>query len=388
MVIRPLWTNLIEQLWKERSIIWLTAPRRVGKTTLAKSIPETTYIDCEIPSRRRDVEDTEAFLQRHNGQRIILDEIHRIADPSNLLKVAADHFPDTQILATGSSTLAASARFRDTLAGRKRSLHLQPVLVTELPLFNATLEKRILHGGLPEQLLASAPNETDFREWIESYWARDILELFAVGKRHAFLNFLELLWLQSGGLCELSNLAAPCQVSRQTLANYLDILSATGVVRVLRPFAKNPTREILAMPKVYGFDTGFVCHVRGITNLRADDMGTLWEHLVLDTLHFHLPAEEIHYWRDKQKHEIDFVWAPRKAPPVAIQCKWRASACDPADFKPFTSLYPHAPRWFIAADRPGWITRKHQGQPYTETSLDGLAELIANHLNPQTSPQA
>ena len=385
MIPRPLWTNRIEQCWSERPIIWLTAPRRVGKTTLAKSIPEVIYIDCELPSQRRDVEDTESFLRRHAGRRIVLDEIHRIQDPSNLLKLAADHFPGTHVLATGSSTLSASARFRDTLAGRKRSLHLQPILATELPLFNAHLEKRLLHGGLPGQLLAASPSEADFREWIEAYWARDILELFAVGKRHAFLKFLELLWLQSGGLCELSHLATPCQVSRQTLANYLDILNATGVIRVIRPFAKNPTREILAMPKVYAFDTGFVCYVRGLDNLRPDDMGTLWEHIVLDSLHFELPQEEIHYWRDKQRHEIDFVWAPRKGPPVAIQCKWRAAACDPGDFKPFTSLYPNAARWVIAADRTNWTSRTHQSQPYIETGINGLAELIASHLKSQTA---
>ncbi|MEI8293341.1 MAG: ATP-binding protein [bacterium] len=379
MIQRSLWTNRIEHYWCERPIIWLTAPRRVGKTTLAKSLADTIYIDCELPSQRRDVEDTESFLRRNAGRRIVLDEIHRIEDPSNLLKVAADHFPGTRVLATGSSTLSASARFRDTLAGRKRSLHLQPILATELPLFHASLEKRLLHGGLPEQLLAASPSDTDFREWMEAYWARDILELFAVGKRHAFFKFLELLCLQSGGLCELSQLATPCQVSRQTLANYLDILHATGVVRVIRPFAKNPTREILAMPKIYAFDTGFVCHVRGFDSLRSEDMGTLWEHLVLDFLHFELPPEEIHYWRDKQRHEIDFVWAPRRGQPVAIQCKWRVAACEPDDFTPFTSLYPNAARWVIAADRKDWMARAHKGQLHIETGLDGLSELIANH---------
>lgn len=381
MISRPLWLDLIEKSWSERPVIWLTAPRRVGKTTLARSIPETIYCDCELPSIRRDAEDTEAFLQAHAGRRIILDEIHRLSDPSNLLKVAADHFPGTHILATGSSTLAASARFRDTLAGRKRSIHLQPVLAGELDAFGATLPKRLLHGGLPAQLLAPAPAPDDFSEWIEAYWARDILELFSVGKRHAFLKFLELLWLQSGGLCELSNLAAPCQVSRQTLANYLDIFAATGVIRILRPFAKNPAREIVAMPKIYAFDTGFVCHVRGLTSLRPDDMGKLWEHLVLDALIFHLPAEEIHYWRDKQKHEIDFVWAPRTAAPVAIQCKWRAAAGDPEDFHAFSHLYPSADRWILAADRATAITRTHKGKTYTETGLDALPELIAKHLD-------
>jgi predicted AAA+ superfamily ATPase len=208
----------------------------------------------------------------------VLDEIHRLADPSTLLKIAADHFPDVHVLATGSSMLGASARFRDTLAGRKRTVRLLPVLHRELPAFGIrSPERRLLHGGLPEQLTAPGLPEKDFTEWIEAFWARDILALFSIGKRYSFLRFLELLWSQCGGLCELTSFTAACEASRQTLANYLDIFAATGVVHVLRPFATNPTREIVAMPKVYAFDTGFVCHARSIDSLRADDKGPLFE---------------------------------------------------------------------------------------------------------------
>jgi len=65
------------------------------------------------------LDDPEAFLQSLRGKRIVLDEVHRLQNPSELLKIAADYFPDTKILATGSSTLGVSAKFKDTLAGRK-----------------------------------------------------------------------------------------------------------------------------------------------------------------------------------------------------------------------------------------------------------------------------
>ena len=174
------------------------------------------------------------------------------------------------------------------------------------------------------------------------------LALFSIGKRYSFLRFLELLWSQSGGLCELTSFTAACEASRQTLANYLDIFAATGVVHVLRPFAMNPTREIVAMPKVYAFDTGFVCHTRSIDSLRVDDKGPLFEHLVLDELLFEAGAEEIHHWRDKQKHEIDFVWTPRGRSPVAIECQWRASRFDPTAMHSFATLHPKAAFWLVA----------------------------------------
>lgn len=377
---RPLWRGRIEQEWRERRVVWLAGPRRLGKTTLVRSLPDIAYFDCDLPSVRRDADDTEAFLRRHRGRRIVLDEIHRLADPSALLKIAADHFPDVHVLATGSSMLGASARFRDTLAGRKRTVRLLPVLHRELSAFGiGSPERRLLHGGLPEQLTATGLPEKDFAEWIEAFWARDILELFSIGKRYSFLRFLELLWVQSGGLCELTKFTAPCEASRQTLANYLDIFAATGVVHVLRPFATHPTREIVAMPKVYAFDTGFVCHARSIDSLRVDDKGLLFEHLVLDELLFEAGAEEIRHWRDKQKHEVDFVWTPRGRPPVAIECKWRVARFDPTAMHSFATLHPKAAFWLVAEDRHSWTTRRYGAIELTECGPEHLPELMARH---------
>jgi predicted AAA+ superfamily ATPase len=379
-VDRPLWRDRIEQQWRERRIVWLAGPRRLGKTTLVRSLPDIDYFDCDLPRVRRDADDAEAFLRQHRGRRIVLDEIHRLADPSTILKIAADHFPDVHVLATGSSMLGASARFRDTLAGRKRTVRLLPVLHRELPAFGiGSPERRLLHGGLPEQLTAAGLPEKDFAEWIEAFWARDILELFSIGKRYSFLRFLELLWAQSGGLCELTSFTAACEASRQTLANYLDVFAATGVVHVLRPFATNPTREIVAMPKVYAFDTGFVCHARSIDALRADDKGPLFEHLVLDELLFEAGAEEVHYWRDKQKHEIDFVWTPRGRAAVAIECKWRASRFDPTAMQSFAALHPQAALWLVAEDRQSWTTRRHGAIEVIECGLAHVPELMARH---------
>ncbi len=352
MVIRNFWQDAIETAWRERPVVWLTGVRRAGKTTLVRSLSETKYYDCELPRVRRVIEDDpEGFLQDLGKGRVILDEIHRIENPSELLKIAADHFPQLRVLATGSSTLGASARFRDTLAGRKRHLHLPPVLFSELSGFNSgDLKTRLLHGGLPENLLASDIPEKDFVEWLDAYWARDIQELFRLEKRAAFLKLLELLLAQSGGLCELNQLAPACGASRQTLSNYMGVLEATGAVHIIRPFSSNRQREIIAMPKVYGFDTGFVCNARGWRNLRQEDLGGLWEHLVLDELRAHFQAGEIFYWRDKQKHEVDFVVARKGKPPIAIECKWKMKSASTKNFPSFKTLYPDARLLLVATD--------------------------------------
>ena len=116
---RPFWKETIEEAWTRKGVVWLRGVRRVGKTTLAQSLDRVRYFDCELPGVRRRIESPESFLRHNRGARIVLDEIHRLPNPSEILKIAADHFPETRVLATGSSTLGASARFRDTLAGRK-----------------------------------------------------------------------------------------------------------------------------------------------------------------------------------------------------------------------------------------------------------------------------
>ena len=122
MVQRHYWLDLIERAWKTRSVIWLSGVRRVGKTCLCQSLSKVEYFDCELPRVRRMLADPQSFLDGLRGRRIVLDEVHRLANPSELLKIAAHHYPTTHIVATGSSTLGASTKFRDTLTGRKRDI--------------------------------------------------------------------------------------------------------------------------------------------------------------------------------------------------------------------------------------------------------------------------
>jgi uncharacterized protein len=73
-----------------------------------------------------------------------------------MFKIAADHHSRTHIVAACYSSLAASKRFRDTLAGRKRDLWLAPMCLLDMDF-------------LPEKHTGR-----DFQEWMDAYWAEDI----------------------------------------------------------------------------------------------------------------------------------------------------------------------------------------------------------------------
>jgi uncharacterized protein len=373
MIQRQFWQGLVESAWSERSIVWLAGVRRAGKTSLSQTLDDVQYYDCELPRVRRMMEDPEAFLAGLGKARIVLDEIHRLQNPSELLKIAADHYPQVRILATGSSTLGASSKFKDTLAGRKRNVWLTPMCLDDLQDANRTdLRHRFLRGGLPPFFLAETVPERDFQEWMDAFWAKDIQELFRLESRSSFQRFLELVMAQSGVIFEATKFAAPCEVSRPTIGNYLKVLEATFVAHVIRPFSTHRPTEIVAAPKVYGFDTGFVCYYRGWQELRRDDLGIMWEHFVLNEIMAKLQSREIFYWRDKRGHEVDFILATRRSDPLALECKWSARDFDARNMQAFRRQYPNGDNVVVAHDVERGFQQKYDQMTVRFESLSPL----------------
>ncbi len=355
---RAFWKSAIDEAWIGKRVVWLRGVRRVGKTSLAQSLDRVRYFDCELPGVRRRLESPESFLHHNRGSRIVLDEIHRLSNPSEILKIAADHFPDTRVLATGSSTLGASARFKDTLAGRKTDVFLTPMIFRDLVSFGRPdLDHRMLRGGLPPFFLEETLPERDFQEWMDAYWAKDILELFRLEKRAAFQRLFELMLTQSGGIFDASRFARDCGVSHTTIANYLAVLEATSVAHIVRPYSSDGSAEIVSAPRVFGFDTGFVSYHRGWSRLRPDDVGVLLEHLFLGEVMAHAPLLAVHYWRDKAHHEVDFVLLGRGRDPIAVECKRSEKAFDATSLAAFRRRHPRGANWLVIPEgTESWTT--------------------------------
>jgi uncharacterized protein len=386
IVRRPFWQELIEKAWQKKNIIWLMGVRRVGKTSLCQSLPSVEYFDCESPRVRQLFIDPEGFLESKRNRRIILDEIHRLDNPSEILKLAADHYPDVKVIATGSSTLGASAKFKDTLTGRKKEIWLTPLLLAEMISFgNTDLRHRLLFGGLPSFFAKDELPEEDYREWIDAYWAKDIQELFRVGKRYSFQKFTELLLANSGGQFEATKYAALCEVTRQTIANYLDVLEETFVVNVIRPYSTHKPTEIVMAPKVYGFDTGFVCYAKGWREIRKEDVGLLWEQCILNEINAYLQSRAIHYWRDKRGHKIDFVFYNKSNNSLTtIECKFNSLQLNSSksaittivkNIEAFRYHYPKGENFIVSSDIDTSFERNYSG---VRISFVNARDLIKN----------
>ncbi|MFC2172179.1 ATP-binding protein [Acidobacteriota bacterium] len=375
MISRSFWLNRIKGAWKKRPIVWLSGVRRVGKTTLARMIPEGLYMNCDLPSVCRSLVDPVPFFDALSpDSTVIFDEIHRLDDPSRVLKIAADEYPRVKILATGSSTLAATGKFRDSLTGRKHSIFLSPVLWNEcLGTFNVKdLDHRLLHGGLPEPLLAKEKDPAFFAEWMDSFYARDIQELFALRNRSGFLKLLQLLLRQSGGQLDYTQLARLSDLSRPTVKAHIEAMCIAHAVCLLPPFSGGGRREITRMPRGYAFDTGFISYAKGWDSIREDDRGLLWEHLVIDSLRSLVNDRDLFYWRDKSRRDVDFVVRGRRKRVHAIECKVRPDRLNPDNLIAFRSFYPHGDNYVVSPFVKMPYVRSIRGLSVRFCSIDKL----------------
>ena len=73
----------------------------------------------------------------------------------------------------------------------------------------------------------------------------------------------------------------------------------------------------------------------------------LWKHLVLDAL-IAAGRPKIHFWRDKQQREVDFVVPCNRDTVDAIECKWAPEAFEPRELGAFREQYPKEKNYVVS----------------------------------------
>ncbi len=207
---------------------------------------------------------------------------------------------------------------------------------------------------------------------MDSFFARDIQRLFGFRDMNRFNALLEYLLRQSGGQFEVTRTASALGITRPTVESHLAALEITHAVSLVRPFHGGGQNEIVKQPKIYGFDTGFVSFVSGWDPLRPDDLGILWEHLVLEHLQAHLPDLSPRYWRDKKGCEVDFVLVRNRDRVDAIECKWNPDAFDPTALGTFRKFYPHGNNYLVTPSCPLSYFKRFASLEVQVCDLDAL----------------
>lgn len=335
----PLLTSLLAQF----PAVVLLGPRQAGKTTLAfvakTTHPNAYYLDLELPSAQRQLDDPEAFLQAHRHQLVILDEVQRQPELFAVLRSVIDQRRRDgetagQFLLLGSASGVLLRQTSESLAGRVAQLELGPFQLREVYDQNTAsqdMNPLWVRGGFPLSWLAQADSTSlRWREmFISTYLEKDIP---ALGPRIPSTT-LRRLWTMlahhQGELLDASKLAAALAISGQTVARYIDLLCDLMLVRRLPAWSGNVGKRLVRSPKVYVRDSGVVHALLGLCTL--DDVlghpvaGSSWEGFVIEQLLAAAPHAQASFYRTSHGAEADLVLQLRNGQTWVIEIK-RSSA--------------------------------------------------------------
>lgn len=307
-----------------KKVVLLSGPRQVGKTTLAKSVTaKATYLNFDIPEDR-------LVIQRRQWQRstplLILDELHKMQRWKSFLKGIYDASPGIPpILVTGSARLDTFRKVGDSLAGRFFAYRLHPIDVQEAAALmppEEALERILRVGGFPEPFLDGSDEFSGRwrRTHLDAILRQDLLDLETVRDIQSIETLVVLLRTRVGAPVSYANLARDLERDAKTIKRWLTVLENLYVIFRVTPYSKKIARAILKEPKYYFFDSGAV---RG-------DEGARFENVVatslLKKIHYlqdvHGRDLSLHFIRNKERQEVDFLICRDGTPALAIECKW------------------------------------------------------------------
>ena len=371
MYKRSLYKKIWDQLSADKSMVMLAGPRQSGKTTFARDIvshdySDLVYFNWDLALDKRKLIADPIFFSKEprnslaSRPLVILDEIHKYRDWKNYLKGAYDQFQkEYQFLVTGSGRLEFSRKAGDSLAGRFLKFHIFPLTLAELsfgrrglrefmdhPLegFDSTSAKGMAEAfnslwelsGFPEPF--SKGRKAFWSTWASAYGqqiVRDDLKTMAdIRNLDVVETLFALMPTRVGSPLSMNNLAGDLQVAFDTVKSWLLLFDAFYLTFRLSPWTAKISRSILKEKKVYLFNFPVI-----------EDPGARFENLV--AVEFLRAVESwndqgagkfsLHYLRNKEKQEVDFLLAENNRPFLLVETKV-SDGTPPASLKAFQDV--------------------------------------------------
>lgn len=360
--------------WQEESLLSklkymrtvnLAGARQCGKTTLAKSLPLSHFRYCTLDESKMAAvakDDPSGFVSRSEGETLVIDEIQKVPQLLNRIKINVDRSSDRgQYLFTGSANLHFVKAVTDSLAGRVGRVRLRTLSFGEIngvrpDFLDAAFARRFKNeivgydkrkminlataGGYPEAL---DMDERERRSWFATYLndllMKDVRDVTEIRKLDILHDIAEWLLAHSSKFFEISELSAKAGVSKATVENYMATLKAMYLFDEVRPWSKSDYGRLGKRSKFFASDSALMSGILGWTGesvyTNDDRSGKLMETWVYQNLaalaDLNIDYNIFHY-RDSLKREIDFIVERSDGAMLGIEVK-SGSSLGAADFK-------------------------------------------------------
>lgn len=349
---RPLYIRLWEELSAGKSMVFLSGPRQAGKTTLARQIASgftnSQYFNYDLAEDKRKLLDDPQFF-RHMPRKdtsvplVIFDEIHKHRVWKNYLKGIVDVFGgEYKFLVLGSGRLDQYQRGGDSLAGRYFLSNIWPLTLAELagnpfPFEEFLRDPLLLReketagsreswlnleklSGFPEPFLSGRIEH--FRRWERAYRKQVILEDIRdqTALRHIDTvdSLYTLLLDRVGSPLSMESLARDLQVPSKTIKQWIEVLERFFLIFRISPWTRRINRAITKEKKAYALNPAIVTsdgarfeNMVALELLRAVSNWNDWGR----------GDFSLHYLRDKEKDEVDFLVSEKNRPLFLVECK-------------------------------------------------------------------
>ena len=348
MIARLIESKIRKALGRKK-IVTVLGPRQAGKSTLAgvvakaeaDRILELNGDDSDVRTMFEDTDETRIRTLIGNHDFLLVDEVQKIINVGNMLKIIADRIPDMKVIATGSSSFKLAKAVNESLTGRKLEFRLYPLSFKEMVGHTNLLEERrliahrMIYGYYPE-VVSSPGNEKEIlKELIDSYLYKDVLEENSIGRPDRLVKLLQALAFQIGSTVSSNELAGLVGIDAKTVDRYINILERNFIIFTLPSYASNQRNELKFSRKLYFWDLGIRNAVIGNMaplELRPPEEAVhLWENFLVSERikrndHAGRTFVKHYFWRTQQKKEVDlieiedgrmsafeFKWKPGKA---------------------------------------------------------------------------
>ena len=334
-----------KRMAQEFSVVLLTGPRQVGKTTMLKKLAEAEGINREyvtlddITEREMAKNDPKLFLQLHKPP-VFIDEVQYAPELFPYIKIYVDeHQQAGDFWLTGSQIFKLMDGVQESLAGRVCLLHMSPLSQAEAcgctsepftvdferllmrskavaPASIQDVFERIWRGGMPA-IVSGAKKEQAavYSSYISTYIDRDVKEIADRVDSFKFLNFVTVVAALTSQMVNYKTIADAVEISVPTVKSWLNILERLGIIFYLHPYSNNLLKRMVTKPKLYFYDSGLVAYLTKWTDsetlMNGAMSGAILENFVVSEIvksYQNAGLEPfVYYYRDKDNKEIDIV---------------------------------------------------------------------------------